>query len=100
TGSAYFTIFGSLLQDFPNQAGSLLSAAPASSPATRVNAGYIPVPKLDRLMELRDAVVALNGPLANDPGLRENVHNLLFNDEASERVLGKVSGPLTPFSAR
>jgi len=58
-----------------------------------VNVGYVPVPKLDRLMELRDALVALNGPLADDPGLRENVQKLLFNEEADDRVLGKVCSP-------
>ncbi|NWC92951.1 type VI secretion system contractile sheath small subunit [Pseudomonas sp. IPO3778] len=45
-------------------------------------------------MELRDALVVLKGPLANDPSLRENVQNLLINEETNDRVLGKVSAPL------
>jgi type VI secretion system protein ImpB len=53
--------------------------------------GYIPAPDLDRLMELRDALVALKGPLANDPGWLENVHKVLFNPDIDDRVLGKVS---------
>ncbi|AYG10804.1 hypothetical protein D7M10_14040 [Pseudomonas fluorescens] len=49
------------------------------------------MPTLDRLMELRDALVALKGPLANDPRLRESVQKSLINAENHERVLGKVS---------
>ncbi|WP_371316507.1 type VI secretion system contractile sheath small subunit [Pseudomonas sp. D8002] len=62
----------------------------------RVNAGYIPLPKLDRLMELRDALVVLKGPLANNPSLRGNVQNLLINEETDDRVLGKISNPMPP----
>ena len=54
----------------------------------------IPTPKLDRLMALRDALVALKGPLANDSALQENLHRQLFNDEANSRVLGRISAPL------
>ncbi|MEX5510898.1 MULTISPECIES: type VI secretion system contractile sheath small subunit [Pseudomonas] len=48
---------------------------------------------MDRLMALRDALVALKGPLADDPRLREDLHERLFNEEANNRVLGKVSPP-------
>ncbi|WP_336604609.1 type VI secretion system contractile sheath small subunit [Pseudomonas sp. ADAK18] len=59
--------------------------------------GYIPipVPDMDRLMELRDALVALKGPLANDPGWRENLHKRLFNADTAEQVLGKLSSALS-----
>ncbi|MFO2463410.1 type VI secretion system contractile sheath small subunit [Pseudomonas sp. 15FMM2] len=70
------------------------SVFPMPVSSERVNVGYIPVPPLDRLMELRDALVALKGPLANDPLVRENVHKLLVNAENQERVLGKVSTPV------
>lgn len=60
-------------------------------PIEQVHVGYIPMPTLDRLMELRDALVALKGPLASDPLLRESVQNSLINAENHERVLGKVS---------
>lgn len=66
----------------------------ASSPREPVPAGYVAVPKLDRLMGLRDALVALKGPLADDCALRENLHKRLFNEEADNRVLGQVSHPL------
>lgn len=42
-------------------------------------------------MGLRDALVALKGPLANDPKLREDLEARLFNEEASSRVLGKIN---------
>ncbi len=54
----------------------------------------IPAPRLDRLMALRDALVALKGPLADDPALRENLQRQLFNEEADSRVLGRISTPL------
>lgn len=66
------------------------------TPSSQASVGYVPVPKLDRLMELRDALVVLKGPLANNPSLRENVQNLLINEETNDRVLGKVSSPLPP----
>ncbi|MET4715782.1 putative component of type VI protein secretion system [Pseudomonas sp. PvP125] len=51
----------------------------------------VAVPRLDGLMELRDAVVALNGPLAEDPAVQENLHRQLFNEERRTRVLGRIS---------
>lgn len=51
----------------------------------------IPGPRLDGLMELRDAVVALNGPLADDPVVQENLQRQLFNEERRTRVLGRIS---------
>jgi len=53
----------------------------------------VPLPRLDRLMALRDALVALKGPLADDPKLREDLHERLFNEEANNRVLGKICAP-------
>lgn len=57
----------------------------------RENLLPIPVPRLDRLMELRDALVALKGPLANDLALREGLQRRLFNEETYCRVLGHAS---------
>lgn len=55
----------------------------------------VPVPQLHKLRELRDALVALKGPLAEKPGLRESIERDFFNDEIDDRVLGKrVSRPL------
>ena len=63
-----------------------------SLPIEPVHVGYIPLPTLARLMGLRDALVALKGPLASDPRLRESVQKSLDSTENHDRVLGKV-GP-------
>lgn len=52
---------------------------------------FIPPPRLDRLMALRDALVALKGPLSNDPVLQESLQRQLFSEEADIRVLGHLS---------
>ncbi|WP_458729636.1 type VI secretion system contractile sheath small subunit [Pseudomonas brenneri] len=65
-----------------------LPVVPAIEP---VHVGYIPVFPLDRLMELRDALVALKGPLASNPQLQESVQKSLINAENHERVLGNIS---------
>lgn len=51
---------------------------------------------LDRLMGLRDVLVALNGPLANDPRFRENLHKHLFNDKANSVELDDHGARLVP----
>ena len=71
-----------------------LPVVPAIEP---VHVGYIPVFPLDRLMELRDALVALKGPLASDPQLRESVQQSLNSSANHDRVLGKVSPGLERF---
>ncbi|SFP13081.1 type VI secretion system contractile sheath small subunit [Pseudomonas sp. NFPP28] len=58
--------------------------------STEVHVGYISLPPLDRLMGLRDALVALKGPLASEPGLQENLRKRFFDEEFSNRVLGEV----------
>lgn len=67
-----------------------------TQPSDPAHLGYLPspVPDMDRLMELRDALVALKGPLANEPGWRENLLKRLFNADTDDRVLGKVSDTL------
>lgn len=53
----------------------------------------MPAPRLDRLMELRDALVALKGPLADNTALQANLQRQLFNEEADTRVLGRINRP-------
>nr|WP_277424495.1 type VI secretion system contractile sheath small subunit [Pseudomonas orientalis] len=60
----------------------------------------VTAPRLDRLMGLRDALVALKGPLANEPGMQENLQKHLFNEELYSLVLGKISTPCAPGTAR
>ncbi len=65
--------------------------SPVAAAIEHAHVSYLPVPALDRLMELRDALVALKGPLASNPRLRERVQRSLINAENHERVLGKIS---------
>jgi type VI secretion system protein ImpB len=48
------------------------------------------VPELKKLMELRDALVALKGPLGNAPAFRKAIEGVLSDDESRSRVLGEL----------
>ncbi|MCP8463987.1 type VI secretion system contractile sheath small subunit [Pseudomonas sp. ZM23] len=48
------------------------------------------VPELKKLMELRDALVALKGPLGNAPAFRKAIESVLADDESRDRVLGEL----------
>lgn len=76
----------------PNDVSHDTCTAPARD---KVHVGYLPVPPLHRLMQLRNALVALKGPLSNDPELQANLRNRLFNAETDDRVLGKLTTPLS-----
>lgn len=56
------------------------------------------VPELKKLMELRNALVSLKGPLGNAPAFRKAIENALQNPDARARVLdelGLASQPQT-----
>ena len=48
------------------------------------------VPELKKLMELRNALVALKGPLGNAPAFRKAIEGVLANDESRSRVLAEL----------
>jgi type VI secretion system protein ImpB len=48
------------------------------------------VPELKKLTELRDALTALKGPLANVPGFRKQLQKLLEDDAARERLMQEL----------
>ena len=48
------------------------------------------VPELKKLMELREALVALKGPLGNAPAFRKAIEGVLADGESRERVLGEL----------
>lgn len=48
------------------------------------------VPELKKLMELRDALVALKGPLGNAPAFRKVIESVLSDDDSRDRVLGEL----------
>ena len=53
---------------------------PVSLARDEVHIGYLPIAPLDRLMTLRNALVALNGPLAGEPGMQETLRRHVFNE--------------------
>jgi type VI secretion system protein ImpB len=48
------------------------------------------VPELKKLMELRDALVALKGPLGNTPAFRKAIEGVLADDTSRSRVLDEL----------
>lgn len=54
------------------------------------------VPELKKLMELRDALVALKGPLGNAPAFRKAIEGVLADDESRTRVLDELGLSATP----
>jgi type VI secretion system protein ImpB len=48
------------------------------------------VPELKKLIELRDALVALKGPLGNVPAFRKVIETILQDDEQRNVVLGEL----------
>lgn len=48
------------------------------------------VPELQQLMALREALVALKGPLGNMQGFRKKIQSILTDDESREKLLGEI----------
>ena len=48
------------------------------------------VPELRKVLELREALVALKGPLGNIPSFRNRLQDLLSSDEAREQLLKEL----------
>ncbi|MGJ7550710.1 type VI secretion system contractile sheath small subunit [Pseudomonas alloputida] len=49
------------------------------------------VPELNRLIELREALVALKGPLGNVPAFRKHLQHLLGDDQARQRLAQELN---------
>lgn len=49
------------------------------------------VPELKKLLELREALVALKGPLGNIPAFRTRLQDLLSNEEVREQLLKELN---------
>lgn len=48
------------------------------------------VPELKQLLALREALVALKGPLGNMQGFRKKIQDILKDDAAREKLLGEI----------
>jgi len=48
------------------------------------------VPELAKLLELRDALTALKGPLANVPAFRKKIEELLKDESQRDRILKEL----------
>jgi len=48
------------------------------------------VPELKKMLELREALVALKGPLGNVPAFRKAIETILENEEQRKAVLGEL----------
>lgn len=48
------------------------------------------IPELKKLLELREALVALKGPLGNVPAFRKAIESILENNEQRGLVLGEL----------
>ena len=48
------------------------------------------VPELDKLLKLRDALMALKGPLSNIPEFRKKIQNLIDDVSQRERLLAEL----------
>jgi type VI secretion system protein ImpB len=48
------------------------------------------VPELNKLLELREALVALKGPLGNVPAFRKKLQSLLENAETREKLASEI----------
>jgi type VI secretion system protein ImpB len=48
------------------------------------------VPELDKLLQLRNALLALKGPLGNVPGFRKKIMDIMSDDVAREKLLKEL----------
>lgn len=49
------------------------------------------IPELNKLLELREALVALKGPLGNVPAFRKAIESILEDEEQRKLVLGELN---------
>lgn len=48
------------------------------------------VPELNKLLQLRTALLALKGPLGNVPGFRKKIMEIMSDDAARDKLLGEL----------
>ena len=72
--------------------GLRVSAMKDFNPASLVEQ----IPELKKLMELRDALVALKGPLGNAPSFRKAIEGVLADDVSRARILSELDLLVAP----
>lgn len=58
------------------------------------------VPELKKLLELRNALVALKGPLGNTPAFRRKIQGLLGDEEARKKLMDELGVGATEGEAK
>jgi type VI secretion system protein ImpB len=53
------------------------------------------VPELRKLLELREALVSLKGPLGNVPSFRKAIQGVLEDEAVRQKLLAELTGPKT-----
>jgi type VI secretion system protein ImpB len=48
------------------------------------------VPELNKLLQLRNALLALKGPLGNVPGFRKKIMDIMADDAARDKLLKEL----------
>ncbi|MBK9974826.1 MAG: type VI secretion system contractile sheath small subunit [Planctomycetes bacterium] len=51
------------------------------------------VPELAKMLELREALAALKGPLGNFPAFRKKIEEIIKDPAARDKILKEVGGP-------
>ena len=51
------------------------------------------VPELRKLLELREALVSLKGPLGNVPSFRKAIQGVLDDEAVRQRLLAELTAP-------
>jgi len=49
------------------------------------------VPELNKMLELREALAALKGPMGNFPAFRKKIQSIITDDATREKILGEIS---------
>ncbi len=48
------------------------------------------VPELNSLLDMRNALLALKGPLGNVPAFRKTIQNILNNDDSRSQIMTEL----------
>lgn len=49
------------------------------------------VPELNKMLELREALAALKGPMGNFPAFRKKIQSIISDEATREKILGEIT---------